>query len=125
MTRSYSFDHFTAQKPHTAQRKPKAPSRSKEKKEHSTDDGAVHYGRAHAETEQMFKAHAMEQQLEEIAGVPQELTGNLLKATGKAVVQRARAVKDAAGELYGAARRLVALPFEVGQTLRRRYLHQH
>lgn len=67
MPRTYSFDHF--QVPSS---EPKSRSQRRKDKQHvsgSSEEaqgpqppGEIHYGHSHAETEQLFKAHARERQ---------------------------------------------------------------
>lgn len=72
MPRSYSFDHFTAKNP-LATRALKG--REKQKVTRSgpeLKDEKFHYGRAHAETEEILTVKAMNAQLEELAGLKEE-----------------------------------------------------
>jgi len=72
MPRTYSFDHFTVPKA-------TAPSRGlrRRDKQHVSEkrvaerrsDKSIHYGRNHAETEEMFHVRAMNAQLEALAGL--------------------------------------------------------
>jgi hypothetical protein len=71
MPRSYSFDHF--QVPQTLP--PQKRGLRKRDKEHLAQstrvnvdpDGSIHYGKSHAQTEEILIARKMEQQLEELA----------------------------------------------------------
>ncbi|MFL5318596.1 MAG: hypothetical protein ACJ790_03000 [Myxococcaceae bacterium] len=66
MPRSYSFDHY--QVPKTMRPQPPRGVRGKKKKDPkaATD---VHYGKQFAQTEELYHAHEMEKQLEELAGI--------------------------------------------------------
>jgi hypothetical protein len=75
MPRSYSFEPFTVSKKTTQSRgglrrrdkQHLSEKRSVERR--SSGDGAIHYGRNHAETEEMFQVRAMNAQLEALAGL--------------------------------------------------------
>jgi hypothetical protein len=68
MPRSYSFDHFTV--PKTEQ---PVPERGRKKAKKTNGGGGGHtdikYGKAHAQTEELYMAHQMEAQLQELAGI--------------------------------------------------------
>jgi len=75
MPRSYSFEPFTVSKKTTQNRgglrrrdkQHLSEKRSVERR--SSAEGAIHYGRNHAETEEMFQVRAMNAQLEALAGL--------------------------------------------------------
>lgn len=70
MPRSYSFDHFTV-----AKTEQPVPERGRRKTKKATNGGGqtdIRYGKAHAQTEELYQAHMMQAQLEELAGVDKE-----------------------------------------------------
>lgn len=71
MPRSYSFDHFQVPKTMTP-----TPERGRKKgatkKANAGSTGKISYGKKFAETEELYQAHVMEAQLEELAGVTKE-----------------------------------------------------
>ncbi|HEX8824406.1 MAG TPA: hypothetical protein VF794_31075 [Archangium sp.] len=72
MPRSYSFEPFTVSKRSTQtrgglRRRDKQQLSEKRAVERRTD--GIHYGRNHAETEEMFQVRAMNAQLEALAGL--------------------------------------------------------
>ncbi|MFL5351610.1 hypothetical protein [Archangium sp.] len=72
MPRSYSFDHFTVAKTSTPSRGLRRRARQSESERRATErrgDKEIHYGRNHAETEEMFHVRAMNAQLEALAGL--------------------------------------------------------
>lgn len=72
MPRSYSFDHFTVAKtssPSRGQRRRAKQSVSERRATERRGDKDIHYGRNHAETEELFHVRAMNAQLEALAGL--------------------------------------------------------
>jgi hypothetical protein len=72
MPRSYSFDHFTVAKTSTPSRGLRRRARQSVSERRATErrgDKEIHYGRNHAETEEMFHVRAMNAQLEALAGL--------------------------------------------------------
>ena len=55
MPRSYSFDHFTVP---TSQKPPPQRGHKRGKKSNGGGKTDIHYGKAHAETEEMYVARA-------------------------------------------------------------------
>lgn len=70
MPRSYSFDHYLA--PKTGTPKPPRGVRGKHGKKGKQNAGELHYGKQHAQTEELYAAHQMEHELEELAGVAEQ-----------------------------------------------------
>jgi hypothetical protein len=72
MPRTYSFEHFTVPKTSTQsrslRRRDKQYLSEKRTAERRSGEG-IHYGRSHAETEEMFQVRAMNAQLEALAGL--------------------------------------------------------
>lgn len=106
MPRSYSFDHF--QVPKTAT-KHGASLRAKDKEHFAQTHKApaeegIHYGKAHAETEQILQARAMAHQLEELAEV------NAAAAEPVPAPRRGRAKKPAAAAARAAPPEAVTNP---------------
>ncbi|HSP81765.1 MAG TPA: hypothetical protein VLQ93_24815 [Myxococcaceae bacterium] len=72
MPRTYRFDHFTVPKTSAQSR-----SQRRRDKQHLAEtraadrqrDEGIHYGRSHAETEEMLQVKAMNAQLEALAGL--------------------------------------------------------
>lgn len=72
MPRTYSFDHFTVAKTSTPSAGVRRRSRQSVSERRATErrgDKEIHYGRNHAETEEMFHVRAMNAQLEALAGL--------------------------------------------------------
>jgi hypothetical protein len=72
MPRSYSFEHFTVAKTSTPSRGLRRRNKQGVSERRATErrgDKEVHYGRNHAETEEMFQVRAMNAQLEALAGL--------------------------------------------------------
>ncbi len=73
MPRSYSYDHFQVPKTLPAQKRSlRHEDKARVKKsaaqpEQMGSNGGIHYGRSHAQTEELYIAHQMEAQLEELA----------------------------------------------------------
>ena len=62
MPRSYSFDHFTVPKTATGSRSLRRRDKQQLSERRATErrgDKGLHYGRSHAETEEMFHVRAM------------------------------------------------------------------
>lgn len=81
MPRSYSFDHFqvpaAAPEGRTLRRKSKqavSDTRHAVYEELGQQEGGVHYGHSHAETEARYQAHARERQLEPLTPAPEHAT---------------------------------------------------
>ena len=75
MPRSYSFDHFQVPKTMTpTPERGRKKGASVAKKNGGNADSDLHYGKKFAQTEELYQAHAMEAQLEELAGVAKEKT---------------------------------------------------
>lgn len=73
MPRTYSFDHF--QVPRTMRPAPKRGKKKGTKTVKTTDPVEttdIHYGKKFAQTEELYQAHVMEAQLEELAGLNTE-----------------------------------------------------
>ncbi|MGZ3457705.1 MAG: hypothetical protein ACXU86_04285 [Archangium sp.] len=72
MPRTFRFEHFTVPKTATGsrslRRRDKQQLSEKRAMERRLDKG-LHYGRSHAETEEMFQVRAMNAQLEALAGL--------------------------------------------------------
>jgi hypothetical protein len=71
MPRTYSFDHFTvpqAQAPSRGLRR-RGKHLSEKRVSERRSDKEIHYGRNHAETEEMFQVRVMNAQLEALAGL--------------------------------------------------------
>ena len=72
MPRSYRFEHFTVPKTSTQsrslRRRDKQHLSEKRAAERRQEEG-IHYGRSHAETEEMFQVRVMNAQLEALAGL--------------------------------------------------------
>jgi hypothetical protein len=72
MPRTYSFEHFTVPKSSTQSRSLRKRDKQNLSEKRGTErraGGGLHYGRSHAETEEMFQVRAMNAQLEALAGV--------------------------------------------------------
>lgn len=73
MPRSYSFEPFTVSKRTTQNRgglrRRDKQHLSEKRAVERRSEGAIHYGRNHAETEEMFQVRAMNAQLEALAGL--------------------------------------------------------
>ncbi|NMO18500.1 hypothetical protein HPC49_38670 [Pyxidicoccus fallax] len=73
MPRPYSFDHFQVPKTLPAQKRSlrhEDKARLKKSGAHPEEMGShegIHYGKAHAQTEELYTAHQMEKELEELA----------------------------------------------------------
>lgn len=138
MPRSYSFDHFTVPKPDLSKR-PHPGDRERLAKPWPRRVLGLHYGRQHAETEQLYRSHEAEHREEDEdpprAGVPR-LTApigalpamperhpvmEIREALGDGG-RHLRAMAEAARALLGDGMRLVRLPFEVTVLIARRVL---
>lgn len=71
MPRSYSYDHFQNPKKETHLVHKDEKEKYTEAKA-SVGEAKIHYGHAHAETEQLLAAKRMNAQLEELAGIKDE-----------------------------------------------------
>jgi hypothetical protein len=72
MPRSYSFEHFTVAKTSTPSRGLRRRDKQSVSERRATErrgEKEIHYGRNHAETEEMFHVRAMNAQLEALAGL--------------------------------------------------------
>ncbi|WNG38459.1 hypothetical protein F0U61_35850 [Archangium violaceum] len=72
MPRSYSFEHYTVAKTSTPSRGLRRRDKQALSERRATErrsDKEIHYGRTHAETEEMFQVRAMNAQLEALAGL--------------------------------------------------------
>jgi hypothetical protein len=72
MPRSYSFEHFTVAKTSTPSRGLRRRGKQSVSERRATErrgDKEIHYGRNHAETEELFQVRAMNAQLEALAGL--------------------------------------------------------
>lgn len=74
MPRSYSFDHFQVPKtmrpmPRRGKKKTSARDAKPAPEVEKTD---IHYGKKFAQTEELYQAHVMEAQLEELAGLTRD-----------------------------------------------------
>ncbi len=71
MPRTYSFDHFTVPASTAPSRgvKRRGKQLSEKRAIERRSDKDIHYGRNHAETEEMFQVRAMNAQLEALAGL--------------------------------------------------------
>lgn len=91
MPRSYSFDHFTAKNP-LATRVLKGKEKQKVTRSGpELKDEKFHYGKAHAQTEEILAVKAMNAQLEELAGLKEEeLRPEPVREQPKQAAQRAQ-----------------------------------
>ncbi|NOK18457.1 hypothetical protein [Corallococcus carmarthensis] len=113
MPRSYSFDHFQVPKTLPPQKR-SLRQRDKEHLSQSSrvtvnDDAGVHYGKSHAQTEEILMARKMELQLEELARPDADAKfshGPVSKVSGSAKKQR----KAAASPIIGTTAPIGALP---------------
>ncbi|HYO55070.1 hypothetical protein [Archangium sp.] len=71
MPRNFRFEHFNAPKTSTPGRglRRRDKSLSERRAAERRSDKDIHYGRSHAETEEMFQVRAMNAQLEALAGL--------------------------------------------------------
>jgi hypothetical protein len=149
MPRSYSFDHF---KVPAAQ--PRSRSLRRQDKQHLADsrpslpeqDGAIHYGKSHAQTEEILKAKAMappprkepvaparEQKAVPVPRINRNTTPiGALPATDELpprgrfqdlideATRQLEAIQGGIGDVSKAAVRLASLPFEVVRLAARR-----
>jgi len=70
MPRSYSFDHFQSINAEQVTGVRAAEKQGVTQQEDLPESATkIHYGKKHAQTEELFHAHQMEKQLEELAGV--------------------------------------------------------
>lgn len=113
MPRSYSFDHFQVPKTMPPQ---KRSLRQRDKahlaqssREAVEDHEGLHYGKSHAQTEEILAARKMERQLEELARPEADAKfshGPVSKVSGAAKKQR----KAAASPVIGTTAPIGALP---------------
>ncbi|WNG25480.1 hypothetical protein F0U62_16750 [Cystobacter fuscus] len=111
MPRTYSFEPFTVAKstPSRGLRRRDKQHLSEKRASQRSLDSALHYGRAHAETEELFHVRAMNAQLEALAGLS---AGSPLKPTAthrgqpigalplaeEPMVERGKSLRDVFGE---------------------------
>jgi hypothetical protein len=72
MPRSFRFEHFTVPKSTTTSRSLRRRDKQSLSGKRTTErrgDKGLHYGRSHAETEELFQVRAMNAQLEALAGL--------------------------------------------------------
>src|SRR4051812_48901063 len=67
MPRTYSFDYFKAEPTRSHRPKPGQKRKLKELKRPAPGEAKFHYGKEHAQTEELYQAHVMEAELERLA----------------------------------------------------------
>jgi hypothetical protein len=111
MPRSYSYDHF--QVPQSLP-KQKASLTQEDKQQlsgaTSVGDTGIHYGKAHAETEQILQARQMAKQLEELAAPTLEADEKFSRPASSSAPGRAKKQAKAARVATGPTAPIGALP---------------
>ncbi|MCY1076732.1 hypothetical protein [Archangium lansingense] len=143
MPRTYRFDHFTAPKTSTPSRGLRRRDKqilSERRAMERRSDKELHYGRSHAETEELFHVRAMNAQLEALAGlsanapmkptatnrgqpigalpVPEEpslLTRGALRDVYEEALRQFRALQSGIQDVTKATGRLLSLPMEAAR----------
>ncbi|HZI09985.1 MAG TPA: hypothetical protein VE153_06285 [Myxococcus sp.] len=119
MPRTYSYDHFQVPKTlpkqkRSLRRKDKeALAKSGAQPEQMGSHGGIHYGKSHAQTEELYQAHQMEAMLEELARPEPDgkfSHGQLSPAVEKQQAAKAQAPVQAPPPVIGGTAPIGALP---------------
>jgi hypothetical protein len=143
MPRNFRFEHFNAPKTSTPARGMRRRDKQALSARHAVErrsDKEIHYGRNHAETEEMFQVRAMNAQLEALAGLsanapvkptatnrgqpigalpvaeePSLLTRGALRDVYEEALRQFRALQSGIQDATKATGRLLALPMEAAR----------